>query len=404
METDPIDSDMLFPIDINTENENIMKINIDSDQNSYTGGHNLFDFKLHNLYIQSNSPLTMSENNSIDSDNDEGLSEVGGEGLGLREVGGEGVSNPVAEMELHPHRRRRHYDYDDIERSLLGYYDKDKYKYSKQLDILILFIKGQKNIYIQSKNLTQTKLYLFMLPALLITVAISIFAPIIGEYKWSGGVISGLNFIVTSCITIMNYMRYESKTDCYNQIAVQYDKIESSLELMNTKLFFVKKEEEKRELVLNKILETEVRLSEIKDIYTLMIPSEMKLLFPVISHTNIFSFIKKIENQKHDLIIYLMNTKNEIDYILHKWKKTTVNNTELSRIKEKNRLLYLYDIKAKIKEDILQYNRVFQNLEADFLNEICHTEKISTLWILFCLPFRMNTDKADSGAVELGKL
>ena len=338
--------------------------------------HDIFDFKLHNLYIQSNSPISMSENNSDNEGDNEG-----------EEKSMEDHGNIKRQYIDNEHSLRRRHAYEDIENALNNDYEKDNYKYSRQLDMLILFIKGQKNIYFQSKNITQAKLFLFMIPTLLITIALTIFAPIIKDYYWSGGVISGLNFLVTSLISIMNFMKLESKTECYNQIASQYDKIETSLEIMSSKLFFVKTDEEKKEMVLSNILETEVRINEIKDINPVIIPNEIKIIFPIISHTNIFSFIKKIENEKRDLIFQLMHTKNEIHYILNKWKQPRDTITIMERDREKNRLFYLYEIKTKIKNDIIKCNQVFQKLESDFLSEIVYTEKINPLRILFCSYF-----------------
>jgi hypothetical protein len=358
----------------------------------------IFDFKLHNLYIQSNSPISMSENNSDndnDNDNDNERSkslkyDIDNDiDLDYDADGGKKRYDSSSKERLRRRLGRRYHEYEDIERALNNDYEKDSYKYSRQLEILILFIKGQKNVYFQSKNLTQAKLFLFMIPTLLITIAVTIFAPIVENYKWSGGVISGLNFLVTSLISVMNFMKLESKTECYNQIASQYDKIETALEIMSSKLFFIKTEEEKKEMVLTKILETEARLNELKDINPVIIPNEIKILFPIISHTNIFSLIKKIENQKRDLIFQLMHTKNEIHYILNKWKrsKETMETTTIERNREKNRLFYLYEIKTKIKDDIIKCNQIFQKVETDFFNEICSTEKISPLWILFCCCF-----------------
>jgi hypothetical protein len=362
-------------------NDNTKWYKIKESPTSDTKEDGMFDFKLHNLYIHSNSPITMSENDS-DSEQPQNTNRRDDESL-------EYDDDIIAPLTNSRHRpTHRHHEYEDIERALINDSEKDHYKYSRQLDILILFIKGQKNIYFQSRNLTQAKLFLFMIPTLIITIAVTVFAPIIGEYAWSGGFISGLNFLATSLITIMNFTKLESKTESYGQIASQYDKIETTLEIMSSKLFFIKSEEEKKELVLSKILETEVRLTELRDFHSVMIPNEIRVIFPIISHTNIFSFIKKIENQKRDLIFRLMNTKNEIHYILHKWKRSSTESLgNIQRNKEKNRLLYLYEADGKIKDDIIKCNQIFQKLEADFFGEICYTEKIHPLWILFCSCF-----------------
>ena len=46
-----------------------------------------------------------------------------------------------------------------------------------------------------------------------------------------------------------------------------------------------------------------------------LIPEYIKTIFPIITHINIFSFIKKTENYKKQLIIQFRDIKNEIKYV-----------------------------------------------------------------------------------------
>ena len=55
----------------------------------------------------------------------------------------------------------------------------------------------------------------------------------------------------------------------------------------------LKKEKDISDLIINKFNEVEDKLSEYKLITQIIILPEIKLLFPIISHVNIFSFIKK---------------------------------------------------------------------------------------------------------------
>jgi hypothetical protein len=126
--------------------------------------------------------------------------------------------------------------YKEIEKSLEQYDINDSFKYSNELEILITYLKGQKNLYIQSKNLTQFKLNLLTIPAILIASGITIIAPFISHYEWSGAIVSGVNATITLLISFLSYFKLESCHQMFSHLANQYDKLETSLEITNSKL------------------------------------------------------------------------------------------------------------------------------------------------------------------------
>ena len=125
-------------------------------------------------YYQSNSPLTISENNDSDNENNIHFIEKN-ETMNNSMMGGflknydqnsvNGTNSGSDDELLSVIRKERiHHQvhnnnknsfkfkaYNDIEKTLGKYYDNDN-KYSSKMDILITFMKGQKNIYMQSIN------------------------------------------------------------------------------------------------------------------------------------------------------------------------------------------------------------------------------------------------------------
>lgn len=67
----------------------------------------------------------------------------------------------------------------DIERNLNKYYDNDNNKYTNEIDILTTFMKGQKNLYIQAKNISQWKFNCLTIPALFLTCGITMYTPFV---------------------------------------------------------------------------------------------------------------------------------------------------------------------------------------------------------------------------------
>jgi hypothetical protein len=177
-------------------------------------------------------------------------------------------------------------------------------------------------------------------------------------------------------------------------MANHYDKLETSLELTNSKLLFIENDNDKKMLFLNKIKDIEKKLNEIKETNQYLVPEEIKYVFPVICSINIFSFIKKIEHYKKNLIIKFKDIKNEIRYILHKWKKQNIifNNIQdgyaFDIIKEKNRLLFLYEIKDKLKCEILDFKNTYNLIDDIFTKEIHAAEAKKKNWLFYYFSFR----------------
>jgi hypothetical protein len=170
---------------------------------------------------------------------------------------------------------------------------------------------------------------------------------------------------------MINYLKLESSIEIYVYNAKNYDKLEILIEMTSNKLIFLEKEKDKKKFILNQIQEVEKKMCELKEYTNVLIPEEIKRLFPVICHINIFSFIKKIELFKRNLIVKLKDVKNEIRYILFKWKREPedyVNDNDY--IKEKNRLRFLYEIKNSLKEEIFEFTSAYSHIDTVFSKEI----------------------------------
>jgi len=304
----------------------------------------------------------------------------------------------------------------DIESSLDKYYNVDvENKYSTEIDILTTYVRGQKHLYIQSKRFTQIQLNFLMVSSLILTTLISILTPFYCSYELSSPFISALNSFTTLIIALINYLKLESSIEKYLQVANEYDKLETSLDVCNNKLLFLKKEQEKSSMVMKKIKNFETKISEIKLSHAILIPKEVQFIFPVICHINIMTFIKKTEIYKKTLIKKLKDIKNEIRFILYKWNETRyfLGDTSGNRMnemsdsslesphaflkrsndanlfvhnKEKNRLHYLYHAKNTIRDEILNFRSTYNFLDDLFMKEIKEAESNSRFaYLPFCL-------------------
>jgi hypothetical protein len=160
-----------------------------------------------------------------------------------------------------------------------------------------------------------------------------------------------------------------------------YEKMENSLEFANNKLLFMEKESDQNMFVLEKIKEIEFKMSETKDLCQIIVPEEIKHVFPIIYHTNIFRVIHKMELYRKNLISKFKDVKNEMRYIMHKWT-TEESADSMQRIKEKRRLLYLMELKEQTKDELIEYKNTYNQIDELFLREMKYSESrpFFTIW------------------------
>jgi hypothetical protein len=156
-------------------------------------------------------------------------------------------------------------------------------------------------------------------------------------------------------------------------MAKQFNKLE--LRLQN--------ENEMENASSHKTREIESNMMEMNEYIQELIPEETVQLFPIIYQTNIIQFIKKTELYRKNLIIRFRDIKNEIHYILYKWNSNgnqidNIDSNQYSKTpqqeREKNRVLYLMDLKEKTKKELMQFKNIYIQMDDLFKKEIRYSE------------------------------
>lgn len=239
---------------------------------------------------------------------------------------------------------------------------------SNIVDVIGIYIKGQKILYTEAKTICEQKFTYLMLPSILFTILSGIINLFITNLN--GKIITAtLNGITTFILSLINFLKLDARAEAHRSSAYKFDKLLTYIEFQSGKqLFFV----EEKTNMLSIIEHIETTLKEIKETNQFVLPEKIRYNFPILSNINIFSEVKKIQSKEILLMTKLSDILNSIRRIEQNIKSKNQEINEDNKNEDKTNEDNKTNLELKIieKEYITNMILTIQNEYTELDNKI----------------------------------
>jgi hypothetical protein len=287
--------------------------------------------------------------------------------------------------------------YDDIKHTMDTKFGYKEGQLSSTLDIVAMYMRGQKILYLEAKAYCEFYLWRLMVPTIFISTICSVISGILSTNQnaiISVAVFSGFNTIL---LALINYFKLDARAEAHRMTAYSFDQLISECEFASGKILLcnptsskdeTKHTESQKEsgLIIYDIKyiqtfldEFEKKVKEVKQKNQFLIPDIIRRRYHKIYNTNIFTHVKKIQLEEMILLNKLKVAHNAC---------TDVEN-RIIRGNRSPEVYEEYNFKYKQKQDmfehILQKRKQALDLPKDLEDQITGFPNISHI---SCLSIR----------------
>lgn len=193
------------------------------------------------------------------------------------------------------------FTFQEVETQFEDTYFEDIVNDSAILDVIAIYIKGQKILYTEAKTLCEQRLNYLMLPAIFNTAVCTILSLVLESYEYGPTIVSCLNGFNAFILALINYLKLDARAEAHRNSAYKFDKIQSQTVFNSGKVLFGAiggTHQERQKKIVEMIDKVEKEVNEIKESNHFVLPERIRTRFPSIYGSNVFAEVKRLMNDE----------------------------------------------------------------------------------------------------------
>lgn len=212
-------------------------------------------------------------------------------------------------VDLIPYQGIEKLSYKTVESLIHTTYGDAESLQSTALDILAVYLKGQKILYTEAKTVCEQRLHTLMLPAIMISALCTLLSLVLKGIDSGPAIVSGFSGCNSFLLAVVSYLKLDAKAEAHKTSAYKFDKLQAYCEIKSGKTLFITDGDKKMSDIITEIEET---VKDIKETNQFILPESVRYAYRELYGSNVFSNVKRIQNEEMILINQLKSTINEL--------------------------------------------------------------------------------------------
>jgi hypothetical protein len=204
---------------------------------------------------------------------------------------------------------KKGWTFKQVETYLDNQYNSDNSNKSVIFDILAMYLKHQKILYLRAQSVCEKRMNCLMMPAIAVTSLCTILGLVLKDYSYGATIVSCLNGFNAFLLAIISYLKLDAKSEAHRMSAYKFDKLQSQLEFASGRTLFTQMD---YAAMIKIIDDTETSIRDIKETNKFVLPEVILRKYSRLYNMNVFAEVKKIHNGEMQATNELLGVLNEL--------------------------------------------------------------------------------------------